>query len=155
MVMCQYPRHQSLSLSEDRRDACLHHNQYLIPFYSSHISWISFLPQASPYALVKIFSGDAKGEGCFVILKSKFRYILEPQFVNIIIKVDGKNSSFSVRDKIDVEGESFRNPVTGEEQKTEIHLPKGFIWKLGQAAKSKFMRVSIPHFNFDDSGQMQ
>jgi hypothetical protein len=42
------------------------------------------------------------------------------------------------------------NPVTLEERKTEIHLSNGLIWKIGQAAKSKLMRVSSPHFNFDD-----
>jgi len=105
-------------------------------------------------ALVKVFSGDAKGEGCFAIFKPTLKYILEPQFADIIAKIDGKKSSFSVPDKIiDVEIESFRNPVTGEEQETEIHLPKGFIWKIGYVAKTKLMRISTLHLNFDDSGQ--
>jgi hypothetical protein len=43
--------------------------------------------------------------------------------------------------------------VTGEEQDTQIHLPKGFIWKLGHAAKSKLMKISTPNLNFDDTGQ--
>lgn len=54
---------------------------------------------------------------------------------------------------IDVKVESHRNPVTGEEHNTQIHLPKGFIWKIGHAAKTKLMRISTPHLNFDDSGQ--
>jgi hypothetical protein len=104
-------------------------------------------------ALIKIFSGEAKGEGPFAIFKDALRYILDPQFVDIIAKIDGKKSSFYVRNKIDVEVESFRNPVTGEEQETEIRLPKGFIWKIGHAAKTKLMRISTPHLNFNDSGQ--
>ena len=38
--------------------------------------------------------------------------------------------------------ESFKNPMTGEEQETKIQLPKGFIWKLAEAAKSKIMHIS-------------
>ena len=54
---------------------------------------------------------------------------------------------------MDVQLENFKNPVTGEEQDTKIQIPKGFIWKLAEAAKSKIMRISIPSLNFDDSGK--
>ena len=64
-----------------------------------------------------------------------------------------KKSSFSIPGVLDVQVESFKNPVTGEEQETEIHLPKGLVWKVAQAAKSKLMRVATSHFNFDESGQ--
>jgi hypothetical protein len=37
---------------------------------------------------------------------------------------------------LDVQVETFVNPVTGEEQDTKINLPKGFIWKVADAAKS-------------------
>lgn len=48
-------------------------------------------------ALVKIFSGEAKGEGCYALFRPTYKYILEPQFVDIIANiVDGKKSSFSV-----------------------------------------------------------
>jgi hypothetical protein len=52
---------------------------------------------------------------------------------------------------MDVQIESFTNPVTGEEQDTKVRLPKGFIWKLAVAAKSKIMRITTR--NFDHSGQ--
>ena len=68
-------------------------------------------------------------------------------------KIDGKRSSFSVPNIMDVQVESFVNPVTGEEQDTKIQLPKGFIWKLAEAAKTKIMRISTPSLNFDDSGK--
>ena len=50
--------------------------------------------------------------------------------------------------------QGFRNPVILEEREIEIHLPKGLIWKVGQEAKSKLMRVSTPQLNFDNSGKM-
>ena len=104
-------------------------------------------------AVVEIFSGRAKGDGPFAIFAGTYKYLLEPQFVDIIAKINGKKSTFSVPGLIDVQVESFRNPVTGEEQDTEIHLPKGFIWKVAQAAKSKVMRILTPALNFDESGK--
>lgn len=102
---------------------------------------------------MKIFSGEAKGEGCYALFRPTYKYLLEPQFVNVIAKIDGKRSSFPIPGIMDVQIESFKNPVTGEEQETKIQLPKGFIFKIADAAKSKSMRISTPNMNFDDSGQ--
>jgi hypothetical protein len=77
----------------------------------------------------------------------------DPQSVDINVTIDGRNSSFSVSGIMDVQVENFKNPVTGEEQDTKIQLPKGFIWKLAEAAKTKIMRITTPHLNFDDSGK--
>src|SRR5436309_6860661 len=104
-------------------------------------------------ALISIVSGQAKGDGPFALFAGTFKYFLEPQFVNIKINIDRKKSSFSVPGVMDVQLESFKNPVTGEEQDTRIQIPKGFIWKLAEAAKSKIMRITTPCLNFDDSGQ--
>lgn len=104
-------------------------------------------------SILKIFSGQAKGDGPFSIFAPTFKYHLEPQFADINKNIDGKKSTFSVPGVLDVQVETFKNPVTGEEQDTQIHLPKGFIWKLGHAAKSKLMKISTPSLNFDDSGQ--
>lgn len=104
-------------------------------------------------AIIRIFSGQSKGDGPFALFAGTFKYLLEPQFVDIFTKINGKKSIFSVPDIMDVQLESFVNPVTGEEQETRIELPKGFIWKLAQAAKSKLMRISTPYLNFDDSGK--
>ncbi|HXV45172.1 MAG TPA: DUF1326 domain-containing protein [Nitrososphaera sp.] len=104
-------------------------------------------------AIVQIFSGKAKGESPFALFANTLKYILEPQYVNISTKIDGKKSSFSVPGIIDVKIESFKNPVTGEEQDTKIQIPKGFIFKLADAAKTKVMRILTPSLNFDDSGQ--
>jgi hypothetical protein len=104
-------------------------------------------------AVLEIFSGKAKGEGPFTIFASTMKYVLEPQFVDIVAKIDGKRSSFSVPGVMDIQVEGFKNPVTGEEQDTKIELPKGFIWKVADAAKSKVMHIMTPSLNFDDSGK--
>jgi hypothetical protein len=104
-------------------------------------------------ALINIVSGQAKGDGPFVLFAGTFKYFLEPQFVDIKVNLNGKKSSFSVPGIMDVQTESFTNPVTGEEQDTKIQLPKGFIFKLAEAAKSKIMRITTQSLNFDHSGQ--
>ena len=104
-------------------------------------------------AIMNIFSGKAKGEGPFAIFASTIKYELEPQFVDINTKIDGKKSSFSVPGIIDMQLESFKNPMTGEEQETKIQVPKDFIFKIADAAKSKVMRILTPRLNFDDSGK--
>jgi hypothetical protein len=104
-------------------------------------------------ALIQIVSGQAKGDGPFALFAGTFSRFLDPQFVDINAKIDGKKSSFSVPGIINVETESFKNPVTGEEQDTKIQIPKGFIWKLAEAAKSKIMRITSPEMNYDHSGK--
>jgi hypothetical protein len=104
-------------------------------------------------AIIRIFSGQSKGDGPFALFAGTFKYVLESQFVEIVAIIDGKKSSFSVPEVMDVQIESFVNPITGEEQETKIELPKGFIWRLAQAAKSKIMRISTSSLNFDDSGK--
>jgi hypothetical protein len=79
--------------------------------------------------VINIFSGKSKGEGPFALFAPTFKYILEPQYVDIQKTIDGKKSSFSVPGAMDVQVEPFKNPVTGEEQETEIHLPKGLFGK--------------------------
>lgn len=104
-------------------------------------------------AIIKIFAGQAKGNGPFAIFAGTLKYVLEPQFVDVKKKIDGKKSSFSVPGVLDVEVESFTNPVTGEEQDTKLQLSKGFIFQLADACKSKLMKISTPSLNFDDSGK--
>jgi len=54
---------------------------------------------------------------------------------------------------MDVRLENFVNLVTGDEQQTKIHLPKGFIWKIADAAKTSIMKILTPSLNFDHSGK--
>ena len=104
-------------------------------------------------ALVNIFTGKAKGDGPFALFATTFKYILDSQFVEINAKINGTKSSFSVPGIIDVQLENFVNPVTGDVQQTKIQLPKGFIWKIADAAKTKVMNILTPNLNFDHSGK--
>lgn len=104
-------------------------------------------------ALVAIFSGQAKGNGPYAIFAQTFKYLLDTQYVDIKVKIDGKKSTFSVPGVLDVQVESFKNPVTGADQDTKINLPQGFTWNEADCAKTKLMRISTPGLNFDDSGK--
>jgi hypothetical protein len=104
-------------------------------------------------ALISIYSGQAKGDAPFALFAGTFKYFLETQFVDIKVNLNGKKSSFSVPGVLEVQTESFANPVTGEEQDTKIQLPKGLVWKLAEAAKSKIMRITTPNLNYDHSGK--
>jgi hypothetical protein len=105
------------------------------------------------HALIQIVTDQAKGDSPFVVIASTFSRVLEPQFVDINSKIDGKKSSFSVPGVVNVEVESFKNQVSGEEQDTKIQLPIGFVWKLAEAAKSKTMHITTPNLNFYHTGK--
>jgi hypothetical protein len=60
--------------------------------------------------------------------------VFDPQSVDINVNIDGRKGSFSIPRVVDVQLESFKNQVTGEEQDTKIQLPTGFIWKIADAA---------------------
>ena len=109
--------------------------------------------QAQRDAIVKIFGGQAKGSGPFALFAGTLKYFLEPQFVDIEKSLNGKKSTFSIPSVLDVQLESFKNPVTGEEQDTKLQLPKGFIFQLADACKTKVMKISTVNLNFDDSGK--
>ncbi len=104
-------------------------------------------------AVAAIIGGKAKGNGHFAVFAGTMKYFLEPRFVEVRYKIDGKNSHFSVPGVVDVKIEPFRNPVTGVESETEVHIPKGFIWQTAKACKSKVMRVVSPNLTFDESGK--
>jgi hypothetical protein len=89
-------------------------------------------------ALTQIASGQAKGDDPFALFDGTFSRFLGPQFVDINTKIDGRKSSFSMSGIVNVETESFKNPVTDEEQDTKIQIPKGFIFKLADAAKKDY-----------------
>jgi hypothetical protein len=81
-------------------------------------------------AIISIFSGQAKGEGPFALFATIIRFFLGPQNVDVIVNLNGKRSSFSVLDIMDIKSESFVNPVTDEEPDTRIQLSKDLSGRL-------------------------
>jgi hypothetical protein len=104
-------------------------------------------------ALTEITYGRAGGNGCFPVFSSTMRYSLDPQFVPVRIRVDGKRSNFSVPGVLEVQLAPHVDPVSGNEQDVQVSLPKGFIWQLANAVKTAAMRITTPNLNFDHRGQ--
>ena len=112
--------------------------------------------KASPeqrHAITEIAYGRAGGSGPFAVFAGTFRYISDPQFVPISMTVKGKKSRFAVPSILEASLTPHTDPVSGNEQEVEIHLPKGFIWKTAQAAKTAVMKILSPNMNFDHAGR--
>src|SRR5579872_7467612 len=56
----------------------------------------------------------------------------------ITIEGSGPKSTFRAEGVGEGRGETFKNPVTGEDHLANIDLPDGFIWKKGQCGQGSF-----------------
>ncbi len=104
-------------------------------------------------ALANIAYGRAGGSGPYVTFASTMRSQLEPQFVPIEMKVDGKRSRFSVPGVLSVELAPHIDPTSGKENEVQINLPNGFIWKSAHAIKTLAMKIASPSLKFEHPGR--
>ncbi len=105
-------------------------------------------------ALVCIFSGRAKGNGPFELFGGTMSTFDEPVFAPIDVAIDGRRSSFRVPGHLDVALAPFTNPVSGEVQDIRVNMPKGFIFRSAQAARTLVMKLlGTGPLSFDHSGQ--
>ncbi len=109
--------------------------------------------EAQRQAIADIAYGRAGGTGCFAVFAGTMRYKLNPEFVPIEMRVDGKWSRFAVPGILTVELSPHLDPVSGNEHDVQINLPNGFIWKTAHAIKTKLMKIATPNLNFDHSGR--
>jgi hypothetical protein len=56
----------------------------------------------------------------------------------ISIEGSGRKSVFKAEGVGEGRGDTFKNPVTGEEHLANIDLPEGFIWKKGECGQGTF-----------------
>lgn len=105
-------------------------------------------------AVMQIFSGRAGGNGPFALFASTFSTFDKPVFTDIDMRVDGRNSWFRIPGMITCELEPFTNPVSGDVQDIQVHLPQGFIFKTALAAKTRAMKLlGLGPLSFDHGGQ--
>ena len=64
-----------------------------------------------------------------------------------------RSGRFAVPSILEASLTPHTDPVSGNEQEVEIHLPKGFIWKTAQAAKTAVMKILSPNMNFNHAGR--
>jgi hypothetical protein len=87
-------------------------------------------------ALAQIFTGKLGGLP-WELLGPTFEVVgLEKKKISIEGK--GRKSIFKVDGIAEAHGDTFKNPVTGEEHLANVELPDGFIWKRGECGQGSF-----------------
>ena len=105
-------------------------------------------------AVVRIFSGRAEGSGPFALFAGTMAHVEEPAFVPIEMTIDGRRSAFRIAGVCEVALTPHTVPVSGAVQDVRVHLPKGFIWRTAQAARSLVMKLlGAGSLSFDHSGK--
>ncbi len=103
-------------------------------------------------ALLKIGSGEAGGAP-FEIVAMTFAKVLEPQFVPFQFKGKGKTGRVSVGDKLVVEYEPIKNPVTGNAESIAVEHGTGFIFKKAECVSAKVNQCRLPGLSYSWPGK--
>ena len=98
--------------------------------------------------LAQIFSGQLGGLP-WELLGPTFE-VVGLEKARISIDGQGLKSVFKVEGLGEGRGDTFKNPVTGEEHFANVDLPDGFIWKHGQCGQGSFQAKAGPlSLNYD------
>jgi hypothetical protein len=87
-------------------------------------------------ALAQIFSGKLGGLP-WELLGPTFQ-VVGLEKVKITIEGEGRKSTFRAEGIGEGRGDTFKNPVTGEEHLANLDLPDGFIWTRGECGQGSF-----------------
>ena len=91
-------------------------------------------------ALAGVFSGSLGGMP-WELLGPTFQ-VVGLQKARITIEGAGPKSTFKIDGIGEGRGDTFKNPVTGEEHLANVDLPDGFIWKHGECGQGTFKASS-------------
>ncbi len=103
-------------------------------------------------ALVPILTAEDPGLP-WEILASTLTELHGPFFETVDITDSGTDSRVRVGDKVQMDMESFRNPVTGDRHEAHMLLPDGFIFQDARIATTSANRVSADGVAFDHAGK--
>ena len=95
---------------------------------------------AQAQALGQIFTG-ALGGMPWELLGPTFQ-VVGLEKARITISGSGPKSTFSVEGIAEGRGDTFKNPVTGEDHLASVNLPDGFIWTKGECGKGTYKASS-------------
>jgi hypothetical protein len=87
-------------------------------------------------ALAQIFTGKLGGMPWEVL--GPTAEVVGLVKAKITIKGSGRKSTVTVEGVGEGRGDTFKNPVNGEEHLAEVVLPTGFIWKRGECGQGSF-----------------
>lgn len=93
-------------------------------------------------ALAQIFTGKLGGMP-WELLGPTFE-VVGLEKAKITIKGEGRKSTFTAEGIAEGRGDTFKNPVTGEDHLATVDLPDGFIWKRGDCGQGSFKAKAGP-----------
>jgi hypothetical protein len=102
-------------------------------------------------ALVAILTGEDPGLP-WEILAATIGTIHGPFFEPIHIEDSGPDSRVDVGDKLRVQMESFKNPVTGDKHDPHLVLKDGFIFQDGHIGTTSELTLDADGVSFDHAG---
>lgn len=102
-------------------------------------------------ALVSILTAQDGGMP-WEILAATISDIHGPFFEPIEIDDRGTDSRVRVGDQVDIQFETFTNPVSGEPHEARMVLPTGFIWTDAQICSTSTFRVDAEGVSYDHTG---
>jgi hypothetical protein len=86
------------------------------------------------------------------ILAATISEIHGPFFETIELTDSGTDSRVKVGGKLEIQMESFKNPVTGDKHEAHMVLPDGFIFQDGKIATTSVNMVDADGVTFDHAG---
>ena len=93
-------------------------------------------------ALASIFGGKLGGMP-WELIGPTFE-VIGLEKVKITIEGEGRKSTFTAEGVAEGRGDTFKNPVTGEEHLANLDLPDGFIWTRGECGQGTWKAKSGP-----------
>jgi|SRR5215469_7458177 len=87
-------------------------------------------------ALLKILTGQDTDPFAtvFAVFATTFEKVFDPIFapIELEVDVDGRRGRLKVAGVIETRAQPIRNPVTGEEHRVRIDLPRGFEYEIAE-----------------------
>jgi hypothetical protein len=74
------------------------------------------------------------------------------QATPVTLEIDGERSSYKIGDLAELQMEPIKNPVTGDEIRSGVMLPKGLVFNEGWCAASSVFKVN-DGVSYDHSGK--
>ncbi len=103
-------------------------------------------------ALMNIATGKAGGMP-FEIIVTTFSKVLEPQFLPFKFNIKGKNSSVKIGDKVVIDLEPIKNPMTGAEESVRIEHATGFIFQSAECVSTKECMSAVDGLRYSHVGR--
>ena len=102
-------------------------------------------------ALIPILMAEDPGLP-WEILAATISEVHGPFFETIDITDNGTDSRVKIGDKLEIQMQSFTNPVNGEKHEVHMVLPGGFIFTDGKIATTSVNMVNADGVTFDHAG---